>query len=105
LRQIEAAPEACLLRNILEHWYEGKACVFCHRPLGKVHWMEHPPVVLRPDGVTLEWFEVPPAKIPEALQTYLPVCWNCHVEEAIRRLFKEEAARRPAETHEMRSGK
>lgn len=108
LRQIEAAPEACLLRNLLAHWYEGKACVFCHRPLGKAHWMEHPPVLLSPEGRTLEWIEVPPAKIPETLQTHLPVCWDCHVEETFRRLFPEEATHRPqreAETHEMRSSK
>ena len=31
LGQIESAPQACLLRNILGDWYQGKSCAFCGR--------------------------------------------------------------------------
>ena len=29
LKQIEAAPEGCLVRRIVTDWYAGKACVIC----------------------------------------------------------------------------
>src|SRR5689334_8242766 len=37
LFQIERTPEDCLVRNILIHWYEGKNCVWCGRPIGEIH--------------------------------------------------------------------
>jgi hypothetical protein len=100
LRQIEAAPEECLVRNVLVRWYAGKSCVFCHSPLGEWHWMEHPPAVRSPAGRTLEWTEVPPESIPHVLETHQPVCWNCHVAETFRRLYPEIVTDRPARDQE-----
>src|SRR3974377_745391 len=33
LRQIEASPEGCLMRHILDKWYEGKNCFYCGRAI------------------------------------------------------------------------
>ncbi len=89
LAQIEAAPEDCLVRNILANWYAGKNCVYCQKPLDAIHWMEHHPAVMSPEGKTLEWSEIRPETIPAVLATHRPVCWNCHVAETFRYLHPE----------------
>src|SRR5215472_16591375 len=33
LQQIEVAPESCLVWNLVTTWYDGKNCVFCHKPI------------------------------------------------------------------------
>lgn len=89
VRQIEAAPLGCLIRNLLDRWYAGKACVLCLTPLGNVDWYERQPGVRDPEGITHEWREIPATRIPEVLKTHEPVCWNCHVAERFRRLHPE----------------
>jgi hypothetical protein len=112
LRQIEAAPENCLVRNILAAWYRDKACVFCRKPLGEMHWLEHKPAVLGPEGRTREWSEIPAPEIPDVLATHQPVCWDCHMAETFRRQFPELVTERPehkeaetGEVHEIHSGR
>jgi hypothetical protein len=79
LRQIEAAPEDCLVRNILTKWYTGKTCAVCGKPIGEIHWADHKPALLSPEHQTVQWPDVPAETVPEVLQTHQPVCWNCHV--------------------------
>ncbi len=79
LRQIEASPEDCLVRNILAHWYEGKSCAICGHTIGEINWMEHQPALLNADHKTIEWQAVPPADVPDVLASHQPVCWNCHI--------------------------
>lgn len=43
LAQIEEAPEECLVRTILAHWYAGSTCVLCGRAIGAIQWTEHKP--------------------------------------------------------------
>jgi hypothetical protein len=89
LRQIEAAPEDCLVRTILTRSYQGKSCVYCRKPLEEMDWLEHRPALMRPDAVTFEWKDIPPETIPEVLLTYAPVCWNCHVATSFRRRYPD----------------
>lgn len=89
LARIEAAPEDCLVRNILANWYAGKQCVYCRKPLDAIHWMEHGPAVMSPEGKTLEWSEIRAENIPAVLATHRPVCWNCHIAETFRYLHPE----------------
>ena len=84
LRQIEASPENCLVRNILTKWYNDKECVYCRRPMGEIRWHAHKPALLSPEGKSVEWFEVRPETIPGVLATHQPVCWNCHISERFR---------------------
>jgi hypothetical protein len=79
LRQIEAAPGDCLVRNVLTRWYEGKSCAICGKPIGEIHWADNEPVLLNADHRTVEWRELAAADVPAALATHQPVCWNCHV--------------------------
>ena len=79
LRQIEAAPEECLVRHILVEWYKGKNCALCGKPIGEIHWADNEPALLNAEHHTVEWREVQPADIPDVLATHKAVCWNCHI--------------------------
>ena len=85
LRQIEAAPEDCLVRTMLIRWYARKKCVYCGKAFSMIHWHDHKPVLLGVDGRTVEWSQVSPERVPEALAHDRPVCWNCHIAETFRR--------------------
>jgi hypothetical protein len=89
LAQIEAAPEDCLVRNILTHWYQGKSCVYCHKPLEGINWADHKPALMSPEGITVEWRQVRPETVLAVLANHQPVCWNCHISETFRRKFPE----------------
>jgi hypothetical protein len=79
IRQIEAAPESCLLRNILARWYLGKNCALCKERFAEVQWADHKPALMSPQGVTMEWRQVAAAEVFGILDTHQPVCWRCHI--------------------------
>jgi len=79
LRQIEASPEDCLVRNILVSWYARKNCAMCGKPIGEIHLVEQKPALLTPERVTVEWREVAPEKLLGVLETARPVCFSCHL--------------------------
>ena len=89
LQQVEVDPANCLVWNIVDKWYEGKECVFCHKPIGSLHHLDHAPALLGPDFQTKEWKEIRPEELPQVFSTHQPVCWNCHVAESFRRLRPE----------------
>jgi len=89
LRQIEAAPEDCLVRTILTLWYSDKSCAVCGRELGQVDWIQRRPALLAPDGTTVDWQHLVPEKIPETLSTHRAVCFDCHVSESFRRKYPD----------------
>ena len=77
--------ETCLVRSVLEKWYRDKACAFCQRPFDQIDLMDHKPALLNPEGVTVEWKQIPVSAVMEAMTNYLPVCWNCHIAQTFRR--------------------
>lgn len=95
LAQIEAAPEECLVRSLLARWYAGKRCVMCRRRISEIPHFGHRPALLGPDGITREWREIAPERLPEALATHLAICWDCHISETFRRRFPELVIDRP----------
>jgi hypothetical protein len=96
LAQVRAAPEACLVRKILSDWYVGKACFYCGRPFGTIHWHDHEPALLGPSGTTVAWKQVPVERMLEMLFSYRPICWSCHVAESFRREHPHLVADRPS---------
>jgi len=78
LSQIEASPEGCLVRNILLAWYAGKACQVCGLPIGDIALAGAKPAVLRADGVSMEWQEIPADRLQETLSQATPICFACH---------------------------
>jgi len=95
LGQIESAPEACLLRNILGYWYQGKGCVYCGRPFHDIRWHDHEPSLVRPDGALVAWDTFRPEQVLDVLATHKPVCWDCRVAENFRRERPELVTDRP----------
>jgi hypothetical protein len=101
LRQIEAAPEDCLVRTMLVRWYAGKKCVYCGKAFSSIQWHDHKPALLGMDGRTVEWSQVLPERVPEELAHDRPVCWNCHIAETFRREHPDLVVDRP-ERHPAR---
>lgn len=101
LRQIEDAPETCLMRNIVTQWYEGKDCVYCAKPIGEIVWHERPPALRAPNGRSRTWKEVKPEELPDFFATHKAVCWPCHIRESFRREHPDLVIERPrpAEPH------
>jgi hypothetical protein len=85
LAQIEESPEACLVRHILSEWYRGKSCASCHRPFGEIEWSVQKPALVLADMTSVEWSSIPSEKVPETLQTALPVCFACHMASTLVR--------------------
>src|SRR5215471_928912 len=85
LLQLDVADANCLVRSVLEKWYWDKNCAFCERPFEHIDLIDHKPALLTPEGMTIEWRQVPIAKVMETMGTHLPVCWNCHIAQEFRR--------------------
>ena len=95
LRQIEYAPEDCLLRNMVRDWYAGQRCVFCGRQFDALHWHDHAPALIDADGRTVQWKDVPLPQLPVVFDTHQPVCWNCHIAQSFRREHADLVTLRP----------
>lgn len=95
LTQIKETPKACLVWTIINRWYQGQNCVYCHKPFGEIHWHDHPPALVDYERKTVQWDEIPAEYLQETLRTHLPVCWNCHITETFRREHPELVVDRP----------
>jgi len=49
----------------------------------------HHIALLEPSGITREWVDVAADRLPLALATSLPLCWNCHLAASFRRMHPE----------------
>jgi len=92
--QIDLSPIGCSLRAMLNGWYKGKQCAFCHRTFEEIHWIEKP-ALLSPSGAIVEWNAILPEAIPEAFATYKPVCAQCKIVETFRTDHPELVTDRP----------
>ncbi|HWQ55112.1 MAG TPA: hypothetical protein VN442_15600 [Bryobacteraceae bacterium] len=89
LAQIAEAGEACLVRNILAKWYEGKSCTLCRNPIGEIDWATRKPGLMTPERVTIDWAQVPAERIDETLASHQPVCFTCLVTNTFVRQHPE----------------
>lgn len=96
LAQIEETPHACLVWSIMNQWYQGQDCAYCHKPFGEIHWHDHPPALVDSEHKTVQWDEIAPEHLQEVMRAHLPVCWNCHIAETFRRELPELVVDRPA---------
>ncbi len=95
LKQIQSAPEDCLVRNIVAKWYARRSCVYCGKPIHQSDWLNQIPALLGPDRKTFEWNQIRPETLPDVLASYPPVCWSCHVTETFRREHPDLVVERP----------
>jgi len=94
LSQVAAAPEDCLVRNILVQWYAGKRCVTCGLPFGEISLAGVKPAVLCADKVSVEWSEIPADRLSETLAAGSPICFACHMGNTLVRTHPELAVDR-----------
>ena len=85
LLQLSGLDNECLVRSVLIKWYRGKKCAFCRQPFTEVELIDHKPALFNPEGFTVEWAAIPISAVNEAMATYRPVCWNCHIAQTFRR--------------------
>jgi hypothetical protein len=90
-----AASEENTTRRIGERGLTGSLCAYCQRPIDNPAFLDHYAALMQPDGTTVEWPDVPPERLREALRANPAVCWNCHVAETFRRLHPELVTDRP----------
>jgi hypothetical protein len=94
LREIEASPADCLVRNIVAKWYEGKSCVSCGNALGPIEWGPNQPALLSADKSSVEWKQVPADQLIEMLEAAAPVCFACHMANTLVREYSDLAIER-----------
>lgn len=75
--------------EIVKAWVHGRVCTTCGGSLVEARFTGHHVALLGPDGDTREWVDVAAERLPLALATSLPVCWNCHVASTFRRTHPE----------------
>jgi hypothetical protein len=94
LSQIQAAPEDCLVRNIIAKWYRGKQCGTCGRQIGEIDWSGSQPGFLMENGISLEWKQIPADKLEDTLSSAQAICFACHTARALVREHPELATDR-----------
>lgn len=95
LEQVELDPENHRVWTIAAHWYTGKKCVYCRKPIETLSHFDHCPALLDRDRKTAEWNELPTESLPEAFSKDLPVCWSCHMTQNFLREHPDLVVFRP----------
>jgi hypothetical protein len=95
LANLDVAPGECLVSGVLMRWYLGKNCVYCGKPGHELHWIDHKPALLSPEGALVEWSEVPIESLSSVLKTHRPVCWDCYIAQTFRRDHPDLVVYRP----------
>jgi hypothetical protein len=74
----------------LKHFFEGKPCSACSRPIPAVHAGElRPGLVNSSTHQSVAWADIPSANLSTTLQSHVPICSNCLVIETLRRQHPE----------------
>jgi hypothetical protein len=84
LMDLDVAPDRCLVSGVLMRWYRDQSCVYCGKAFSEVHWLDHRPALLSPDGKLLTWNAVNMAQLRNVLETHSPVCWDCYIAQDFR---------------------
>jgi hypothetical protein len=91
---LASTPRAMMVRKVT-----GQPCAYCGRAIECIAFLDHYAAFLQPDGSTVEWPQVPPARLRDTIAERPPVCWNCHIAESFRRkhpeLVTDRSWRRP----------
>lgn len=84
LTDLDVAPDRSLVSGVLMRWYRDKNCVYCSKLFQEVHWADHRPALLSPDGRLLAWNAVNLDNLQNVLETHSPVCWDCYIAQEFR---------------------
>ena len=94
---LDVAPGQCLVSGVLMRWYRGRKCCYCGKPIEDLHWIDHKPALLSPEGLLVKWSGVLIEDISTVLNTHLPVCWNCYIVQSFRREHPDLVVYRPGQ--------
>jgi hypothetical protein len=95
LIQVERDPEGHRVWTIAAHWFEGKKCAYCGKPIQPLSHLDRRPAVVGSEKLTAQWDEIPAEKLPEAFSSARPVCWGCHMTETFIREHPDLVVFRP----------
>ena len=90
---VATAPAGTRTGDLLRAWFANKSCTICERPIPPIQRIEQHPGLMNPespshDVVTWEQF-ARDERLPELLETHLPVCANCVMAETFRRQYPD----------------
>jgi hypothetical protein len=89
-RQAKRNPHDVATTARLKHFFEGKQCAACSRPIPPVHVGDLRPG-LRNAGTHEEiaWDDIPAADLSTTLESHVPICSHCLVTETFLRQHPE----------------
>jgi hypothetical protein len=74
----------------LKHFFEGKQCAACSRPIPPVHAGEMRPGLLNANPhEAIAWDDILAANLSTTLASHVPICSNCLISETFRRQHPE----------------
>ena len=74
----------------LKHFFEGRQCAACSRPIPPVHAGELRPGLLNANThEAIAWDDIPEANLSTTLGSHVPICSNCLIAETFRRQYPE----------------
>ncbi len=83
-------PHDAAMTAQLKHFFEGKQCAACSRPIPPVHAGQVHPGLLNPStNEAIAWNDIPAAGLATMLESHLPICSNCLTIETLRREHPE----------------
>jgi hypothetical protein len=89
-RHARSGPHHAATTAELKHFFEGRQCAACSRPIPAVHAGELRPGLLNTSThETIAWDDIPAANLSATLQSHAPVCSNCVMIETFRRQHPE----------------
>jgi hypothetical protein len=89
-RHAKSNPHDAATTAQLQHFFEGKPCAACSRPIPPVHVGELRPGLLNTNThEATTWADIPVANLSTTLESHVPICSNCVVIETLRRQHPE----------------
>ena len=74
----------------LKHFFGGKQCAACSRPIPPVHAGElHPGLLNATTHEAIAWEDIPAANLSTTLESHVTICSSCLTVETFRRQYPE----------------
>jgi hypothetical protein len=74
----------------LKHFFGGKTCAACSRPIPPVHAGElHPGLLNATTHEAIVWEDIPAANLSATLESHVTICSSCLTAETFRRQYPE----------------
>jgi hypothetical protein len=84
-RHAKSNPHDAAMTAQLKHFFEGKQCAACSRPIPPVHAGELRPGLRNANThEAIAWADIPAANLSTTLESHVPICSNCLILETFR---------------------